>query len=51
MKKLKFGTNFTIFTLFFGVSVIEAVQTQNWLKVVFWLAIGLVFLWADFKKS
>ncbi|MDO8496266.1 MAG: hypothetical protein Q7S43_03210 [bacterium] len=49
MKKI--STNFTIFILFFGVSAIEAVQTQNWLKVAFWLAIGLVFLWADLRKN
>jgi len=44
------GTNFAVFVLFFGVAAVEAVQTQDWLKVVFWLAIGLVFLWADLKK-
>lgn len=47
----KLGTNFAVFVLFFGVAAVEAVQTEDWLKVVFWLAIGLVFLWADFKKS
>jgi hypothetical protein len=46
----KLGTNFAIFILFFGVAVVQAVQTQNWLMVVFWVAIGLVFLWADPKK-
>ena len=49
--KLKFDTNFTIFILFFGVSLLEAIQTGNWLKSLFWLAIGVVFLLADnFKK-
>ena len=47
MKKLKLGTNFAVFILFFGVAVIEAVQTKNWLKVGFWIAISLVFLFAD----
>jgi len=47
----KLGTNFAIFILFFGVAALEAVQTQDWLKVVFWAAIGLVFLWADLRKS
>lgn len=46
----KLGTNFAIFILFFGVAVVQAVQTQNWLLVFFWVAIGLVFLWADLKK-
>jgi hypothetical protein len=51
MKKIKFGTNFTVFLLFFGVAVLEAFQTQNWLKAVFWLAIGIVFLVADNLKK
>jgi hypothetical protein len=51
MTGLKFGTNTAIFLLFFGVAVIEAVQTQNWLKVAFWVAISLVFLLADFGKK
>ncbi len=36
-----------IFLLFFGVAVLESFQTRNWLKAAFWLAIGVVFLWAD----
>ena len=47
----KLGTNFAVFVLFFGVAAVEAVQTADWLKVVFWIAIGLVFLRADLKKS
>jgi len=50
--KIKFGANFAVFILFFGLSVVEAIQTQNWIKVIFWLAIALVFLFADnFKKN
>jgi hypothetical protein len=52
MKKIKLGINFTVFILFFGVALLEAFQTRNWLKSVFWLAIGVVFLLADnFKKK
>jgi hypothetical protein len=51
MKNLKLGTNFAVFILFFGVALLDAVQTQNWLRVAFWLAIGAVFLWADAKKE
>lgn len=50
MKKIKFGTNFAVFILFFGVGILEAFQTSNWLKAVFWVAIGLVFLIADNLK-
>jgi hypothetical protein len=51
MKNMRFSTNFTIFLLFFGVATLEAVQTGNWLKAVFWLAIGIAFLAADNLKS
>ena len=47
MNKIKFGANFTVFLLFFGVALLESFQTQNWLKALFWLAIGVVFLTGD----
>jgi hypothetical protein len=47
MNKINLGANFTVFPLFFGVAVLEAFQTKNWLKAAFWIAIGLVFLLAD----
>ena len=51
MKNVRLGTNVTVFLLFFGVASLEAWQTQNWLKVVFWVAIGFVFLMADNLKK
>jgi hypothetical protein len=50
MKRLKLGTNFTVFLLFFGVATLEAFQTRNWLKAIFWVAIGMVFLFAPEQK-
>jgi len=47
MKRIRLSTNFTVFLLFFGVATLEAVQSQNWLRVIFWVAIALVFLAAD----
>ena len=47
MGKFKPGTNSAIFILFFGVAVLEAFQSRNWLKCIFWMAIGTVFLRAD----
>ena len=49
--KIRLGANFTVFLLFFGVAALEAFQTGNWLKAVFWLAIGVVFLVADNLKK
>jgi hypothetical protein len=40
-----------VFLLFFGVAMLEAFQTRNWLKAVFWVAIGIVFLAADNTRN
>ena len=47
MRGLVPGTNVTVFLLFFGLSLLEALETRNWLKAAVWIAIGLVFLRAD----
>lgn len=51
MKRIRFGSGFIVFVLFFGVAVLEALQTRSWLRVVFWFAMGLVFLIADNRRS
>jgi hypothetical protein len=51
LKRIKLGTNFTVFLLFFGVAALEAFQTRNWIKAAFWLAIGVVFLAADILRK
>jgi hypothetical protein len=50
MKKLKFGANFAVFVLFFGVAIIEAFQKQNWLEAALFLSLGIMSLWADIKR-
>jgi uncharacterized membrane protein len=47
----RLGTNVTVFLLFFGVAALEAFQTRNWLKALFWAAIGIAFLLADNLKN
>jgi hypothetical protein len=47
MKRIRLGTNFAVFVLFFGIATLEAFQTRNWLKAALWLAIGTAFLLAD----
>jgi len=51
MRKIRLSTNFVIFLLFFGAASLEAFQTANWLKAMFWVAIGIVFLVADNLKK
>ncbi len=42
---------FAIFVLFFGIALLEAVKTKNWLSVAFWIAMGVVFVIMDAKKT
>jgi len=47
----KLGANFAVFILFFGIALIEAFQKQNWLEAILFLALGVMSLWADLRKS
>ena len=52
MKLLKIRASFTVFLLFFGISLLEAFRTRNWLNVAFWIGIAVMFLIADnFERS
>lgn len=51
MKRLKFGANFAIFVLFFGMAALDALQTQNWPRVAVFAALGVLSLWADRRKN
>lgn len=42
--------SFTIFLLFFGIALLDAVQGGYWLRVLFWLAIAALFLYADRRQ-
>ena len=48
---LGFGTNFAVFLLFFGMSLIEAFQTRDWLRALFWMGIAAVFLYGDRRQA
>jgi hypothetical protein len=50
MGKLRLGTNVTVFLLFFGIALLDAIQGREWVRAAFWLAIGIVFLRADALK-
>ena len=50
MKILKLRSSLTVFLLFFGMSLLEAFRTRNWINVAFWLAIATMFLIADGLK-
>ncbi len=46
----KLPESFTVFLLFFGLSVLEAFRTRNWINVAFWIGIAIMFLIADGLK-
>jgi hypothetical protein len=50
LQTVKLGPNVTIFLLFFGLSLLDAVRSHYWLRALLWLAPGLVFLRADALK-
>ena len=50
MEKIKF-TNIAIFIIFFAIALIEAIQKNNWLEAALFVALGVISLWADFRKK
>ena len=50
MRSVRIGSNVTVFLLFFGISLLDALRSQDWLRAALWCAIGLVFLRADALK-
>ena len=51
MRKIKLGTSFTVFLLFFGIATLEAFRTRNGMNDAFWVAIAAMFLIADNLKE
>ena len=42
--------NFTIFLLFFGIALLDAIRGGQWLRVAFWLVVGALFYVADRRQ-
>ena len=47
MRRVRLGSNVTVFLAFFGIALIQATQEGHWPAVVFWLGVGALFLAAD----
>ena len=50
MPNVKFS-NLAVFIIFFGIALIEALQKHNWLQAALFAALGVMSLWADFRKK
>ncbi len=48
---MNMGHNTAVFILFFGIALVEAFQSQNWLLAVLFLLLGFMFLRADNSKK
>jgi hypothetical protein len=48
---MKLGSNMTIFILFFGIALVEAFQSHNWLLAGLFLLVGIVSLYQDRLKK
>lgn len=51
LQRLETSTSLTVFFLFFGIAAIDAVVTRNWLHILFWLAIGIAFVWLSRSRK
>lgn len=47
MKTIRFGTGSTIFIIFFGVALVQALLSGSWSKGLFWVLVGTIFLILD----
>ena len=45
------GTNITVFLLFFGLSLLEAFGSRNWITAALWFLVGILFLRADLVRK
>jgi hypothetical protein len=43
-------TNLTIFILFFGIALLDAIRGGHWLRSIFWLCMGTLFFLADRRQ-
>jgi len=51
MGKLRLGANVTVFLIFFGISLLDAIWSHHWSGAFLWIAFGALFLRADSRKA
>ena len=44
-------TNIAVFIIFFGLALIEAIKHHDWLEAILFMSLGVISLWADFRKK
>ena len=48
---INLGANVTVFLLFFGIALLDAVRSRDLIAALLWVALGVVFLRADALKQ
>ena len=51
MRESSSSERMTVFALFFGLSLLEALERRSWMTVGFWLAVALFFLLAGRRRA
>lgn len=51
MGNLRIGANVTVFLIFFGIALLDAIVSRHWIGVFLWVAFGALFLRADNRKG
>ena len=41
----------TVFLLFFGIALLDAITSAHWVRAAFWLAIGVGFVLLDRRTT
>ena len=50
MRSFTPGTNTAVFLVFFGIALLDAISSRNFLRSAFWVGVGLLFLAMDLLK-
>lgn len=43
--------NLTVFFIFFGIALLDAIRGGSGWRILFWLAIGALFFWGDRRQA
>ena len=47
MKKIKLGTGFVVFVIFFGLAMIQSARDLDGTQILFWITMAVLFVLAD----
>jgi hypothetical protein len=51
MKAFRPDGGLTVFVIFFGIAFLDSIRERNLLMTMFWICMGLVFIFVDSMKK